>query len=152
MTDLHVVFRVGEASYAVAADLVQVMDSYDGATPVPGTPHYVAGLVQIRGDVVPVVDLRARFGLPAVDHTLDHRVLVVRVGQRDVGLLVDAAREVMRLPRDTLREPPEAVAQQGNRFVKSITRSGERLLMIIDAARVIGEEELNVEQRSDSPG
>ena len=72
------------------------MESFAGATPVPGAPPYVAGLVQVRGRVVPVVDLRARFGLPAAEPTLDTRIVVAQHGERTVGLLVDSAREVRR--------------------------------------------------------
>ncbi len=79
MSVLHVVFRVGEVEYAVpAADVVQ-MESFSGATPVPGARPYVAGLVQIRGKVVPVIDARLRFGLPSGERTLDTRVVVSRV-------------------------------------------------------------------------
>jgi len=138
---LHVLFRVGDTDYVLPAGDVLQMESFDGATPVPGTAGYVAGLVQVRGRVVPVVDLRARFGLPPVAHTIDTRVVVVQSAERTVGLLVDSAREVVQLPPDALKPPPAVVASAGNGFVKAVAQTGKRLVMLIDFAKVIGEQE-----------
>ncbi|MGE3457048.1 MAG: chemotaxis protein CheW, partial [Kofleriaceae bacterium] len=140
MTTLHVTFRVGTAEYALPASQVLHLESYEAATRVPGTPAYVAGLVQVRGRVVPVVDLRRRFGLPPTDHTLDHRVVVVQCGDRVAGLLVDSAREVMSLDEQAFEKPPELIAQQANGFVTHVTSAAKRLLLIVDAPRLIGEE------------
>jgi purine-binding chemotaxis protein CheW len=143
MSALHVVFKVGGAEYAIAAAEVVQMESFTGATPVPGTPAHVAGLVQVRGRVVPVVDARARFGLPAVERTLDSRVVVVQLGTRTVGLIVDSAREVMKLAADQLHPPPPLVAEQAKGFVKAVAQVGQRLVMLIDFPRVVGEETLD---------
>ncbi len=146
VSTLYVVFKVAAADYAIAASEVLQMESFTSATRVPGTPAYVAGLVQIRSRVVPVVDLRARFGLPAVEPTLDSRVIVVQQGERVVSLLVDSAREVADIPDpESFRPPPEIVAEQAAGFVKSVAqverRSGERrLVMLVNFEKVIGEE------------
>jgi purine-binding chemotaxis protein CheW len=137
---LYVLFKVAGADYAVAAADVVQMESFTGATPVPGAPPYVAGLVQIRGRVVPVVDVRARFGLPAGEHSLDSRVVVVKQGERVVSLLVDSAREVLSLDPASFRPPPELVVEQAAGFVKAVAQSGGRLIMLIDCERVINEE------------
>lgn len=139
-TSLYVLFRVGDAEYVLPAAEVVQMESYTGATRVPGTAPYVVGLVQLRGRVVPVIDLRRRFGLPAAPATLDSRVVVVERVGRTVGLLVDAAREVIHLDDSALEEPPEVLSAQGDRFVRSLARAGERLVMVIDFQRVVGEE------------
>lgn len=143
MSTLHVVFKVAGAEYAISASEVMQMESFTGATPVPGAPAHVAGLVQVRGRVVPVVDARARFGLPPVDRTLDSRVVVGRLGSRTVGLLVDSAREVMKLTPEQLQPPPPMVAEQAQGFVKAVAQVGPRLVMLIDFSRVIGEEKVH---------
>lgn len=140
MSSLYVLFRVGDSEYVLpAADVVQ-METFDGATRVPGAAPHVIGLVQLRGRVVPVIDLRLRFGLPAIPPTLDSRVVVVERGGRSVGLLADAAREVIQLDEAALQAPPEILTAQGDRFVQSVARAGERLVMLIDFQRVVGEE------------
>jgi purine-binding chemotaxis protein CheW len=143
MSTLHVVFKVAGAEYAIPASEVLQMESFTGATPVPGAPVHVAGLVQVRGRVVPVVDARARFGLPPGERTLDSRVVVGQIGSRTVGLLVDSAREVMKLASDQLQPPPPLVVEQAQGFVKAVARVGQRLVMLIDFPRVIGEEKVH---------
>jgi len=140
MSTLHVVFKVAGAEYAIPASEVLQMESFTEATPVPGAPSHVAGLVQVRGRVVPVVDARARFGLPPGERTLNTRVVVGQLGSRVVGLLVDSAREVLKLEPDQLQPPPQLVAEQAQGFVKAVARVGPRLVMLIDFPRVIGEE------------
>jgi purine-binding chemotaxis protein CheW len=155
MSVLHVVFRVGTAEYVLpAADVVQ-MESFTGATPVPGSPPYVAGLVQVRGRVLPVIDARARFGLPPAERNLDTRVVVGQVGARTVGLIVDSAREVVKLSPEQLRPPPPLVAEQAKGFVKAVAQlggqanagagGGGRLLLLIDLNKVVGEEQVHAE-------
>lgn len=140
MTALHVLFKVADTEYVLPASEVLQMESYGGATPVPGTAGYVAGLVQVRGRVVPVIDLRARFGLPPAAPTLDTRVVVVQRDERTVGLLVDAAREVVQLDADAVEPPPEVLANASSGFVKAVAHAGTRLVLLIDFGKVIGEE------------
>jgi purine-binding chemotaxis protein CheW len=140
MTTLHVTFRVGTASYAVPAAQVLHLESFEAATHVPGAPAYVAGLVQVRGRVVPVVDLRIRFGLAPIERTLDHRVVVVQVGTRVAGLLVDSAREVLQLDEASFEQPPDMLERHGAGFVTAIATVARRLFLLIDVPRIIGEE------------
>jgi purine-binding chemotaxis protein CheW len=140
MPAIHVTFRVGSAEYVVPAAQVLHLESFQSATHVPGAPPYVAGLVQVRGRVVPVVDLRKRFGLPATEHELAHRIVVVQVGSRIAGLLVDAAREVIRLDEATFQDAPELVKQQASGFVRGVVTVAGRLFLIADVPRLIGEE------------
>jgi purine-binding chemotaxis protein CheW len=142
MTTLHVVFKVGDAEYMLPASDVLQMESYAGATPVPGTPPYVAGIVQVRGQVVPVVDLRQRFHLPKIEPTLGTRIVVAEALGRRVGLIVDAAREVIQVAAEQIKAPPRVVVEQAEGFVKGVAQVGNRLLMLIDFAKVIGEEPL----------
>lgn len=143
MSVLHVVFKVDGAEYVLpAADVLQ-MESFTGATPVPGAAPHVAGLVQVRGRVIPVVDARLRFGLSPVERTLDSRVVVAQLGSRVVGLVVDSAREVLKLDPQQLKPPPPLVVEGARGFVKAVAQVGPRLVMLIDFPRVIGEETLD---------
>jgi purine-binding chemotaxis protein CheW len=140
MSSLFVVFRVADAEYVLPASDVLHMESYVGATVVPGAPAHVAGLMQVRRRVIPVVDLRVRFGLPAVASSLDSRVVVVQSGERAVGLLVDSAREVANLTPEQFHPPPELISEQAAGYVTKVAQAGSRLLMLIDFRKVIGEE------------
>jgi purine-binding chemotaxis protein CheW len=140
MSVLHVVFKVGDAEYVLPATSVLQMESYTGATPVPGARSFVAGLVQVRGKVVPVIDARARFGLPPIERGLDSRILVSQVNERVVGIVVDSSREVIKLDPADLKAPPSAVSEQAQGFVKAVAQSGKRLVMLLDLDKVVGEE------------
>jgi purine-binding chemotaxis protein CheW len=146
MTLLHVMFTVGETRYVVPADDVLQMESFNGATEVPGCAPHVAGLVQVRGRVIPVVDLRIRFGLPPVERTLDSRVIVVAHAGRHVGLLADSARQVLRIAAGDFQPPPEVIREQSRGFVSSIARAGADVVLRIDVAKVIGQEGVPEEQ------
>ena len=138
---MHVTFKVGNASYVVPASDVLHLESFEAATHVPGAPAYVAGLVQVRSRLVPVIDLRVRFGLPPIAHSIDRRVVVVQCGARVAGFLVDSAREVLKIPPGDFQPPPPVVVQQTDGLVKGVVQAGNRLLMLIDFTKVIGEEQ-----------
>ena len=143
MSVLHVTFRVGNAEYAINADQVLHLETFSEATHVPGAPAFVAGLVQVRGKLIPVVDLRTRFGLAAAERTLDSRVIVVKVGSRVAGLLVDSAREVLPLDEAAFEPPPELLGSHASGFVKAVAAQAKRLLLVVDVPRLIGEEVLH---------
>jgi purine-binding chemotaxis protein CheW len=142
---LHVLFKLDDTEYVVSAADVLHMESFTGATKVPGTERHVVGLMQIRQRVVPIIDLRMRFGLPEAAKTIDSRVVVVRSEQRAIGLLVDSAREVVQIAPEAFEAPPDVVAQRAQGFVTSLARTGARLVMLIDLKKVIGEEVLHGE-------
>jgi purine-binding chemotaxis protein CheW len=138
VSTLHVLFKVGDSEYVLPSAQVREMETFTGATRIPGAALHVAGLIQIRGKVIPVIDLRVRFGLPPIERTLDSRVIVVTESDREVGLLADSAREVLKIEEDKFGPPPEVVAEQAAGFVSAIAQAGQRLVMRLDASRVIG--------------
>lgn len=140
MSELHVLCRIADVEYVVPAAEVMQMESFTGATRVPGARPDVAGLMQIRGHVVPVVDMRTVFGLPTIPPTLDSRVIVMKRGERVVGLLVDSAREVLKIRPEDFQPPPPVVSHQTEGLVKAVVQTGTRFLMLIDFGKVIGEE------------
>ena len=140
MTVLHVAFKVAGAEYVLPASAVLHLESFEGATKVPGTSEFVAGLVHTRGQVVPVLDLRVRFGLPPGERSLDSRVIIVQVGTRTAGLLVDSAREVLDIEDDAFREPPELIDEQAKGLIKAVAQTAERMVMLINLPKLIGDQ------------
>lgn len=140
MNDLHLLVRVAGAEFAVPAERVAFLESFEGATAVPGTAPHVAGLMQARGQVVPVVDLRVLLGLPPGERGLGARVVVVEGAGRRVGLLVDSGREVLRLDRAGFQEPPAALAEGAGSFVSAVAQADGRLVLLMDVDRVLGGE------------
>ena len=138
--ELYVVFQVADVEYVVPARDVLQLEAWEGATPVPGAPSWVRGLVQVRGQVVPVIDLRRRFGREELEPSIDHRLIVIRRNDRVVGLLADRSREVMRLDAGDLQPPPDVVRRRAGGFVRAVANKGNRLLMLIDFDSIVREE------------
>lgn len=146
MTELNVVFCVAGGEYALPADVVLHMESFEGATPVPGAPSYVLGIVQVRGRVIPVIDLRRRFGLGERQRELSDRVIVVEHEGRHVGLLADKAREVIRLAPTAFQPPPNVGSDDGDSLISGVAQVDGRFLLRIALGRVIAEGALTVEE------
>jgi len=138
---LYVVFKIGDAEYVLPTATVVQIESYVGATTVPGVPAFVAGIVQIRGRIVPLINLRTRFGLPPADATIDTRIVVGQVGERVVGLVVDSGREVLKISPGQLRPTPRLLEDDADGYVSAVAQLGPRLLLVMDFAKVIGEEQ-----------
>lgn len=141
---LYVLFVVDGTTFALPASIVMQMETFSGATAVPGAPAWVSGIVQLRGRVIPVVDLRARFGVAPAERTLDTRVVVGELHDRTVALVADSAREVTRIAPSQLKPPPRLVDLGARGFVSAVAQLGERTIMVLDFAKVIGEEPVDV--------
>jgi purine-binding chemotaxis protein CheW len=133
------VFKVADAEYALPIDEVVQMETFAGATAVPGVPAYVSGIMTIRGQVVPVIDLRLRFGLEPAALTLDTRVVVTQSHGRTVALRVDSAREVLKLNPEQHQPAPSVLGEHASGFVYAVHSLGERLLMLVDLSKLLGE-------------
>jgi len=136
---LHVLFSLAGAEYALPYDSVLQMESYTGATPVPGAPAYVEGIVTVRGALVPVLDLRTRFGLTRAEPTLDSRIIVTESEGRVVALRVDSAREVLKLDVEKHQPAPSLVGERSAGFVHALHPLGKRLLLLLDLPKLLGE-------------
>jgi purine-binding chemotaxis protein CheW len=106
-------------------------------TPVPNAPPAVAGVVFARGQVLPAIDLRARFGFEKIPYTIRTRMIVVTIQDRVVGLIVDTAREFVRIASDIIQPPPEALAGLSGAYLKGIAPLGERLVVLLDLDEVL---------------
>lgn len=141
---LHVLFVVDGTTFALPASMVLQMETFSGATSVPGAPPWVAGIVQLRGRVIPVIDLRARFGIAKAERTIDTRVVVGEQDGRVVALVADSAREVARIAPSQLKPPPRLVDLGARGYINAVVQLGERTIMVLDFAKVIGEEPIDV--------
>jgi len=124
----------GELLGLPLASVTEVMRMV-AVTAVPDAPAWLAGVINVRGGVVPVIDLRGRLGLPTQAAGLDSRIIVVDAGGRAVGLIADSTAEVLSLPAESVTPPDQLTGQA--RPVEAIARDGERLVPILDLQRVV---------------
>ncbi len=128
----YILFELSGTSYALASDAVQQMEMVDHITPVPDAPEFVDGVVFVRGQVVPVINLRARFGFARVTSDLKTRLIVVARLGRTIGLLVDSAREFITLDSNSIKPPPDAVTGLSGKYLAGIANVGDRLVLILN--------------------
>lgn len=133
----YILFELAGATYAVPSRNIQQLDMMGSITPVPNAPAFVDGVVSIRGQVLPAVNLRARFGFDRRAADLRSRLLVVRTAERAVALIVDSAREFASIDPETIQPPPEGIAGLSGEYLKGIAHLGERLVLILDVAHII---------------
>lgn len=133
----HVLFDLNGTTYGLPARDVRRLEMVEAVTPVPNAPAYVDGLVFSRGQVVPAVNLRARFGFPRVPYDPRTRLIVVAHGDRTVGLIVDSAREFLAVPAGSIHPPPEAMAPTSGKYLRGVARVDGRVILMLDAAGVI---------------
>ena len=133
----YVLFMLAGATYALPSDDIVQLDMVSAATPVPNAPPFVDGVVSVRGQVIPVVNLRARFGFPRAPHDVRSRLIVVRGLGRTVGLLVDGAREFAGIAVDDVKPLPEGIAGTSGRYLRGVAQQGERLVLIVNVAELI---------------
>ena len=131
-TETYVLFELAGTTYGLRTREVQHMEMLDRITPVPNTSPAVEGVVFSRGQVIPAVNLRVRFGLPREPHTMRSRLIIVQVQQRLVGLSADAAREFTAIPDEAIRPIQDAVAGMEGNYLKGIATLGERLVLLLD--------------------
>lgn len=136
-----VTFRLGNEEFSLDILKVQEIIRHMELTRVPRTPDFVDGVINLRGRVIPVLDLRKRFGLPAEDKTNETRIIVVDVDDRTVGLKVDAVSEVLRIPSDTVEPPPAIVTGAESEYIKGVGKLDGRLLILLDVAKILSRSE-----------
>jgi purine-binding chemotaxis protein CheW len=132
-------FRLDDENYAIAITKIQEIILMKPITRIPQVPEFIEGLINLRGSVIPVVNLRKRFGLAARDADDETRTIVVNIHDKTVGCIVDAVTQVMRINRDQIQPPPLSVLSVSHQYVAGLARLEDRLLIILDIERLFDE-------------
>ncbi|HEY9283060.1 MAG TPA: chemotaxis protein CheW [Pyrinomonadaceae bacterium] len=132
-----ILFELAGTTYGVPSRFVQQMEMIEHVTPVPNAPPAVEGVVLARGQVIPALSLRVRFGFEKIPYDLRARLMVVSSGGRTVGLIVDTAREFVRIPAAAIEPPPEAITGLSGKYLEGIATVGGRMILVLDLGEVI---------------
>ena len=135
----YVTFHLGRPLYGIEIRRVREIVRVESITPIPQAPPHVAGVVNLRGRLIPVLSLRKRLGLPAAEQTKDSRIVIVESAGRPLGLIVDRVGQVTRLAAALLEPPPEE-AGIAREFVSALGRAPETVLVILDLDRALNRE------------
>ncbi len=144
----YILIELVGTTYGIASASVQQIEMVETVTRVPNAPHFVEGVVFCRGQVVPAINLRRRFGFDPIPHDGRTRLVVVAQQERQVGLIVDAAHEFVKIPAASVQDPPEGLSPLSGKYLRSIARLGDRLVLILDVDEVLnfGDAQLAVVQ------
>jgi purine-binding chemotaxis protein CheW len=145
MADLKViVFQLMDKEYAIPVSQVRSIEKFQHITRVPGTASFVKGVINLRGVVTPIIDLRKRFDFPKGLYTESTRVIIVSLEDAEVGLVVDSANDVIDIPTNSIEPPPEVVGGLDVDFIKGVANIDHRLLILIDLDKVLRKDEITV--------
>jgi purine-binding chemotaxis protein CheW len=136
-SDSYILFTLAGTTYALRSEYVRHMEMLDHVTRVPNAPTYVDGVVSSRGQVVPVINLRARFGFERVEADARTRLIIVELQSRVVALLADSAREFVTIPPDSIQPPGTALAGLSGEYLEGIATIGDRLVLILNVKDVV---------------
>ena len=136
-------FCLGNEEYGFEIQRVQEINRIVEITHVPRTPDFVMGVINLRGKVIPVINLRERFGLPSKEADKDTRIVVVEIQNKILGIMVDAVSEVLRIPASTIEPPPDIVTGVDAEYIEGIAKLPERLLILLDLDKILSSEQID---------
>jgi purine-binding chemotaxis protein CheW len=135
--DTYVLFEVAGTTYAVPSSQVQQLEMIEYITPVPNASEAVEGVVFSRGQVIPAINLRVRFGFPKIEYDVRSRLVVVQVEGRSIGLIADAAREFKRIPAKVISPPAEHLSGTTGKYLEAIATLEDRLILLLNLSEVV---------------
>jgi purine-binding chemotaxis protein CheW len=136
-----VVFELANEHYGLDISAVEGIIKMQAITKMPQAPAFVEGVTNLRGTVVPVIDLRKRFSLPVLEHTKDTRIVVVYMEKTKIGMIVDGVSEVLRIPEESIEPTPPMVSTVNTAFIRGIAKLEGRLVTLLDLTRVLSYDE-----------
>jgi purine-binding chemotaxis protein CheW len=129
-------YKVGDEHYGIEIKYVTEIINIPQISKVPGLPHYLKGIINLRGSIIPVMDVRLRFNIEEIEYN-DHTCLIItNIDGMDIALIVDSVSEVLSIPDENIIPPPDT-KKSGNKFVRGIGKAGENILMLLDYQRLI---------------
>ena len=138
----YLTFTLGAEAYGVSILDVQEIKGYAAVTPIPNTPAYIKGVMNLRGAIIPVVDLRAKLAMVTDVSSSVGVVIVARLGGKVIGMVVDTVSDVLNIPLNEIRSTPDFGGEVDARFISGMAWAGDRLLVLLDLGRVFETEEL----------
>jgi purine-binding chemotaxis protein CheW len=137
-----VVFTLGNESYAVDINTVKEIIQLQPVTKLPGTPPSVEGVINLRGNVIPIIDLRKRFEMDQVERSKDTRIVVVSCGNSSVGVIVDSVAQVLRIPLESIEPASNVFSDEQVEYLLGIVKLTNRLIILLDMDRILTSQEL----------
>ena len=137
-------FKIGDEEFGVDILSVQEINRMSQITKVPNTPEFIEGVINLRGRIIPVIDLRVKLGMTKKEHGKNTRIVVVELKGQTMGFIVDEVSEVLRIPKEITEAPPDMVGDVSCDYITSIGKLEDRLLILLDLEKILTTSEFNV--------
>jgi len=137
-----IVFRLDNEEYGVSVQQVKSIERMEHITRVPNTPPFVKGVINLRGVVIPIIELRVRFGINQKEYNESTRIIIVNVDDLEVGLIVDAANDVIDIPVNAIEPPPKVVGGVESIYLRGVAKLADRLLILLNLDKVLSTDEI----------
>lgn len=137
-----IIFRLKDEEYGVDVNQVKSIERMERITRVPNTPPFVKGVINLRGVVIPIIDLRNRFGIELLEYNDSTRIVIVNVDDVEVGLIVDAANDVIDIPINAIEPPPKVVGGVESKYLRGVAKLSNRLLILLNLDKVLNPDEV----------
>jgi purine-binding chemotaxis protein CheW len=133
----YLTFRLGDEEYGVEIEKVQEIKGYSAIRPIPNVPAHVGGVMDLRGTIIPVTNLRPKLGMAETECTPFTVIVVLTVGHRTMGLIVDAVSEVLTIPGGEIQAAPDFGVEVDARFIRGVTKAGDKVVVVLDIDRIL---------------
>ncbi len=144
--DQYLTFVMDDEEYGVDILSVQEIRGWERATKIPNSPSYLKGVINLRGTIVPIVDLRIKFNLPKIDYTPVTVVIVLKLnfeaGERTVGIVVDAVSDVYSIGEDELKSSPDVSNKKNSQFIRGLATVNEKMVIILELSKLLDDDEI----------
>lgn len=137
----YVVFRLNQEEYGVEITKIREITEYKKNTKVPNTPDFIDGIINLRGNIIPVIDLKRKFHLEQKEFDSSHRIIITQLLDKQVGFIVDDASQVLRIDEQNIDAAPDIILNVEQKFITGIGKVEEKIIIILDLEEILSEKE-----------
>ncbi|SES67943.1 purine-binding chemotaxis protein CheW [Natronincola peptidivorans] len=136
-TNQYVVFKLEEEYYGIDINFVETIERVVEITRLPNAPHYIKGVINLRGEVIPVIDLRTRFNIEDKAISEESRIIILTIEEMTIGLLVDSSSEVLTIEKEEIDNTNSLINYSEDEYIKGIGKVNERMIIILDPMKIL---------------
>ena len=143
-----VAFRLNDEEYGVEILETQEIIEMQRITKIPNAPNFVEGIISLRGEIIPIIDLRKRFNLD-ISNEEEQRIIIVETEGNKVGMIVDEVKEVLSISKDTVKPPPKIAGGINKKYLEGVTKIDDKLLVLLNLTKILDPEEIKEMEKID---
>jgi len=137
----YVIFKLGDEKYGVDISNVGGITEFSTITKVPNAPQYIEGMINLRGDIIPIINLKTRFNIPVTEGDTDPRIIVYNTKDRDIGFIVDDASQVLRLEGKDIDPAPSIITGKDRQFIDGVGKYEGEIIVLLDFEKILSDDE-----------